>query len=151
MSIRSDLQDAIKAAMKNKDQVRLETLRMAKGALLLKEKEGPKEEEITDSEAIAAMRSEIKKRQQSMETYLEHGRPEEVEKLRHEIAVFEEFLPKQLSEADLEARVGAYLAAHPEMNHAGKLTGAMKKELGDLADGKMLNEVCKRAVAPAAG
>ena len=40
----------------------------------------------------------------------------------------------------------AYLAEHPEMNHPGKLTGAMKKELGDLADGKILNEVCKKAL-----
>ena len=60
--------------------------------------------------------------------------------------MFEEFLPRQLSEAQLEEKVRAYLAEHPEVNHAGKLTGAMKKELGDLADGKMLNAVCQKVL-----
>lgn len=146
MSIKQRLNDAIREAMKEKQQVRLDTLRMAKGALLLKEKEGPKDQPISDTDAIATLRSEIRKRQQSIQTYTEVNRPEEVDRLMQELAVFEEFLPRQLSEQELEVRVHNYLKVHPDINHAGKLTGAMKKELGDLADGRMLSEVCKRAV-----
>ncbi len=51
-----------------------------------------------------------------------------------------------MSAEELEAYVKNYLAEHPEMNHAGKLTGAIKKELGDRVDGKMLNEICRKAV-----
>ncbi|HRI88901.1 MAG TPA: GatB/YqeY domain-containing protein, partial [Candidatus Hydrogenedentes bacterium] len=94
----------------------------------------------------AAMRAEIKKRQQSLEIFRDLGKADEAAATEAEIAIINEFLPQQLSEADLEARVRAFLDAHPELNHAGKLTGAMKKELGDLADGRMLNEVCKRVV-----
>jgi len=147
MTIRERIQEAIKEATKARDHARLETLRMAKGALLLKEKEKAKGLGISDAESVEVLRSEVRKRRQSLEIYEEHDRPNEVEGLKGEIAVLEEFLPKQLSEADLEDRVRAYLAEHPEMNHPGKLTGAMKKELGDAADGKMLNEVCKKVLA----
>lgn len=144
MSIKEQIQEAMKDALRAKDTARLECLRMAKGALLLKEKEGSGR--VTDEMAIAALRAEVKKRQQSLETYRELGKEDQVANLQKEIEVIEGFLPQQLDEAALEARVRAYLAEHPELNHAGKLTGAMKKELGDLADGRMLNEVCKRVV-----
>jgi uncharacterized protein YqeY len=146
MSIKADVQNALKEAMKNKDHARLEVLRMAKGALLLKEKEGAKENEITDDEAMAAIRSEIKKRQQTIEALAGKGRDADIAIAEQEITVLEEFLPRQLSEAEVEAKVRAYLAEHPDMNHAGKLTGAMKKELGETVDGKVLNEVCRKVV-----
>ncbi len=146
MSIKERIQEGIKEATKSREQMRLETLRMAKGAILIKEKERARTVAISDEEVIAALRSEIRKRQQSMETYEQVGKHDVVEALKYEIAVLEEFLPAQLSEADIEVKVRAYLAEHPEMNHAGKLTGAMKKELGDIADGKLLNEVCRRVL-----
>lgn len=146
MSLRDQIQEGIKNAMKNREQARLDTLRMAKGAILIKEKEKARAEAISDEEVVAVLRSEIRKRQQSMETYEQVGRQDVVDALKNEIAVIEEFLPKQLSEADVEAKVRAYLAEHPEMNHAGKLTGALKKELGDAADGKVLNDVCRRVL-----
>jgi len=144
MSLKNRIQEEITRAMKEKNQSRLECLRMVKGALLLKEKESS--EALTDDVSIAAMRAEIKKRQQSLEIFRDLGKADEAAATEAEIAIINEFLPQQLSEADLEARVRAFLDAHPELNHAGKLTGAMKKELGDLADGRMLNEVCKRVV-----
>jgi hypothetical protein len=144
MSIRDEIQKAITEATKSRNQVRLECLRMAKGALLLKEKE--KGEAVTDDAAIAVLRAEVKKRQQSIEIFRQHGREDAAKATEQEIRVLDEFLPKQLSPAEVETRVRAYLAAHPEANHAGKLTGAMKKELGDLVDGKVLNEICRKVL-----
>lgn len=146
MTIKERIQEGIKDATKSRDQVRLDTLRMAKGAILLKEKEKARTEAIGDEEIIAVLRSEIRKRQQSMETYEQLGKQDAVDSLKLEISVIESFLPQQLSESEIESRVRAYLAEHPDMNHAGKLTGALKKELGDAADGKILNEVCRRAL-----
>ncbi len=60
--------------------------------------------------------------------------------------MLEEFLPQQLSADQIEERVRAYLADHPEIDHAGKLTGALKKELGDQANGKLLNEICRKVL-----
>lgn len=144
MTIRERVDKAIAEATKARSQARLECLRMAKAALLLKEKE--KGESVSDEAATAVMRAEVKKRQQSIEIFRQHGREDAAQSTEQEIRVLEEFLPTQLSAEDLEARVRAYLAAHPEANHAGKLTGAMKKELGDLADGKMLNEICRKVI-----
>ena len=146
MTIRERIQEGIKQATKDRNTLRTETLRMAKGALLLKEKESPHADGVSDEEAVVALRAEVKKRQQSMETFRQVNRLEMVEQLGQEIAIIEEFLPVQLGEADLEARIRAFLAEHPEINHAGKLTGAMKKELGDLADGRMLMELCKKVL-----
>jgi uncharacterized protein YqeY len=147
MSMKLKIQDGIKDAMRAKDSIRLDCLRMAKGALLLKEKEGAQGTELADDVSIQVLRAEVKKRQLAVEQFVELGKAEEAEAYRKEIAVLEEFLPQQLSPAQLEERVRAYVAAHPEMNHAGKLTGALKKELGDLADGKLLSETCARVLA----
>ena len=144
MSLKDRVQGEMKAAMKDKNTPRLECLRMLKGALLVKEKESG--DALTEEVAIAALRAEIKKRQQSLDIFRDLGKTAEFAATEAEIAIINEFLPQQLSEADVEVKVREFLAAHPEMNHAGKLTGAMKKELGDLADGRILNEVCKRVV-----
>lgn len=145
MSIKQQISDAIKDAMRSKDQVRLDCLRMGKGALLLKEKESS--EDLTEEIEVAILRSEVKKRQQSAETYAELGQTDAVEASNLEIEILESFLPQQLSEEDLEAKVRAYLDEHPDINHAGRLTGAMKKELGDAADGKMLNQICQKMLS----
>ncbi len=146
MSIKSAIQDAMKDALRNKEQERLECLRMAKGALLLKEKASAKDHEITDDESTQALRAEVRKRQQSLEQFRELGKGEEADRTEREIAIIEEFLPRQLSADDVEGKVREYLDANPDMNHPGKLTGAMKKELGDLVDGKVLNEMCRKVL-----
>lgn len=144
MSIKEEIQNAMKDALRNKQTLRLDCLRMAKGALLVKEKDGTGE--LTDDMSIAILRSEVKKRQQSIETYQELGKDDVVAVTKEEIQIIESFLPQQMSAEDLEAKVRAYLDAHPEINHAGRLTGAMKKELGDAADGKMLNDICQNVL-----
>jgi hypothetical protein len=144
MSVKVRLQEAMKDALRNKESVRLECLRMAKGAILLIEKSG--NGEATDAQCVAAIRSEVKKRQQSIDMFMEHGKTEEAETTKAEIAHLQEFLPQQLSAEDTETKVRAFLADNPEVNHAGKLTGMMKKELGDTVDGKTLNDVCRKVL-----
>ncbi len=143
MSIMNAVQEAMKKAMKERDTVTLETLRMIKSALLLKEKSTAREQEMSDDEAISALRSEVRKRKESIGVYKQIGKNDEVLKLEQEIAVIEKFLPQQMGREEVIQKVKQYLAEHPEINHAGKLTGAMKKELGELVDGKLLNEVCR--------
>jgi len=144
MSIKARVQEEMTKAMRAKDTVRLECLRLAKGALVLKEKEGSGE--LTEELAAAALRGEIKKRQQSVEIFREHGKEAEAVASENEIRIIQEFLPQQMPAEELEAYVRGYLAEHPEVNHAGKLTGVLKKELGDRADGKMLNEICRKVL-----
>ena len=144
MTIKERIQEEMKNALRAKEAKRLECLRMAKAALLLKEKDGSGE--LTDDMTVAVLRSEVKKRQQSIDIFREHGKETEAVETEAEIAILNEFLPQQLSAEQVEDRVRAYLAEHPDLNHPGKLTGAMKKELGDLADGKTLNDVCRKVL-----
>ena len=145
MSIKENIQNEMKDALRAKDQIRLDCLRMAKGAILVKEKDGSGE--VTDEVTIAILRSEVKKRQKTIETLTELGKDEAVELSRNEIAILESFLPQQLSKEELTDKVRAYLADNPDINHPGRLIGAMKKDLGDLADGKVLSQVCQEALA----
>ena len=147
MSIYEQIQAHIQRAMKSWDNTRLNTLRLAKGAIVLKEKEKGRTEAITDQEIVGVLRSEIRQRKQGIETYDELGKTEEVHALQAEIAVLEEFLPDQLSAAEIESRIRSYLSDHPEINHAGRLTGALKKELGDAVDGSELHALCSRILA----
>lgn len=144
MGLRDDIMNAIKDAMRAKDQERLGTLRLMKAAVLMLEKSG--KGEVSDEDIVAALRTEIKKRQQTLELLREHNKADETAAVEREIAVVEEFVPQQLSMDDLLDRVRAYAADHPEIDNAGKLTGAMKKELGDLADGRMLNQACRQVL-----
>ncbi len=144
MSIKERIQDELKQAMKNRDTMRLEVIRMAKGALLLEEKKSGKE--LTDESAVAALRREVRKRRQSIEVFREYGKDEEAAATETEIKIIEEFLHRQLSPEQLEEKVRAYLEEHPETTHPGKLTGALKGELGDQADGKTLNEICRKVL-----
>jgi hypothetical protein len=144
MSIKQRVQEEITKAMKNQDKFRLECLRMAKAAILLKEKESAAD--LTDEMSAAALRAEVKKRRQSIEIFRQVSREAEAKGAEQEIGIIQEFLPKQLSLEEIEAKVRGYLAEHPEVNHPGKLTGALKKELGEAADGKLLNETCRKVL-----
>ncbi|HOT49624.1 MAG TPA: GatB/YqeY domain-containing protein, partial [Candidatus Hydrogenedentes bacterium] len=114
MSIKERVQEEITKALKARDTIRLECLRLAKGAILLKEKESAAE--LTDEMSGAALRAEIKKRQQSIEIFRQHGKEAEAAAAENEIRIIEEFLPKQMSADEIEAKVRAYLAEHPELN-----------------------------------
>ncbi|HIJ65320.1 MAG TPA: GatB/YqeY domain-containing protein [Candidatus Hydrogenedentes bacterium] len=114
------------------------------GALLLKEKASS--EALSDEEAVKVLRGEIRKRRESIDVFREHGKTAELAAAEAEIGIIEEFLPQQLSAEQLEEKVRAYLEEHPDITHPGKLTGALKKELGDQADGKLLNETCRKVL-----
>jgi uncharacterized protein YqeY len=76
------------------------------------------------------------------------GRPELAEDEKAELAVIEGFLPAQMSEADIEARVAAKLAETPiDPTKKGQFVGTMMKELGDTADGAVVKAVIDRLTA----
>ncbi|MCP4641688.1 MAG: GatB/YqeY domain-containing protein, partial [bacterium] len=93
MSIKEQIQEHMKAAMKSKDAARLGCLRMVKGALLMKEKESGSD--VSDEDTITVLRGEVRKRRDSLEIFREHGKEDEAVATEAEIAVIEEFLPSQ--------------------------------------------------------
>lgn len=113
MSLRTLLQDGIKEAMKAKLADRLSTLRLINAAIKDREIAGRSEAgevEVTDGDILALLGKMVKQRQESARAYEEGGRLELAEKELAEIKVIEEFLPRQLSAAEVDAAIAAAIA-----------------------------------------
>ena len=134
MSLALKIDEQIKEAMKSKDADRLGVLRMLKSAMkyAVIEKYGA-EGEAKDEDVLAAVRKEIKKRQDSIEAFEKGGRPDQAMKEKAEMKILEAYLPAAMSEADLEKLVKAVIA-----------------ELG-ATDKKAMGAVMKACQAKAAG
>ena len=111
MDIREKLQDDIKHAMRAKAAERLSGLRLISGAI--KDREIALRAEggtVADGDILAILGKMVKQRQESERMFLDGGRPDLATKERNEIKVIEEFLPKQLSGAEVDAAIAAAIA-----------------------------------------
>ena len=135
--------DDMKAAMRAKDSLKLNTVRMLKSAIKNAAIEkGGADAELDDPEITAVIRKEVKKRQDSLEAYQKAERPELAEKEQAEIEILNAYLPKPLSEEEIArivdeaiAEVGA--TSRKEMGQVMKLVG---ERTGGRADGKTLSQ-----------
>ncbi len=136
--IKQKLQDDVKAAMLAGDTVRLETLRGLKSAILYAEvAAGKREEGLSDDEVMNLFAKEAKKRQESADLYKQGGSPERAEKELAEKAIIESYLPEKISEAELIEIVEKAVAASEDKDPRamGMIIGAVKKQVGNAADG----------------
>ena len=112
MSMREQLQEEIKSAMKARDAPRLSGLRLIMAAI--KDREialrGDAAPEMTEGDITAILGKMVKQRQESVRMYLEGGRQDLAEKERAEIKVIEEFLPRQLNADEVGAAITAAIA-----------------------------------------
>ena len=138
MSLRDQLQTALKEAMKAKQADRLSTLRLINAAIkdrdIANRGEGG-EGEISEAEILAALGRMVKQRQESARAYEEGGRLELAEKETAEIKVIEEFLPRQLEAAEVEAAIAAAVAevGATSIRDMGKVMAVLKvKDTGQM-------------------
>lgn len=139
----------IKEAMKAKDTVKLESLRAVKSALLLAQTESGAKAEITPEEEIKLLQRLVKQRRDSAKIYTEQGRPDLAEPEIAQAAVIEQFLPAQLSEAEVEAVVAKIIAETGASGMAamGKVMGVASAQLAGQADGKTISGVVKKLLS----
>ncbi len=141
------IKSEIKTAMLARDGVRVGALRMLSAAFTneLVAQGRPPQEPLSDEDCMKVIKRLAKQRKDSMEQYTAAGRPELAEDEKNELAVIEAFLPTQMSEADIEAKVKAKLAESPlDPTKKGQFIGMMMKELGDTADGAVVKAVIDR-------
>jgi uncharacterized protein YqeY len=145
MSFEQIINDGIKAAMLAKEKIRLDALRAVKAAILL-EKTSEKPKEIDEAEGIKMLQKLVKQRKETAEIYSKNNRQELADKELAEVAILEEFLPKQLSEAEIEATVKAIVAetGATGMKEMGKVMGLASKQLAGKADGKLIADLVKK-------
>lgn len=141
--MRDRVNDALKAAMKNKDGVRLSTLRLISAAIKDRDiamRSAGEDARVTDADVLSILGKMVKQRQESARAYEEGGRLELAEKERLEILVIEDFLPKQLSDDETEVAVADAIkeVGADSIRDMGKVMGALKAQYtGQMDFGKV--------------
>lgn len=146
MSIQDQLLDAMKAAMKAKDSLRLNTIRMARTAL--KNAEIEARQELDGDAAIKILSTLVKQRREAADAY-RATRPELAEKEELELAVLQEFLPAQLSAQDLQALIAKAVAESgaASMKDMGAVMKLVTPQTTGRADGKLVSEMVRKQLA----
>ena len=137
------------AAMKAKETVRLASLRAIKAAIMLAKTAEGSTGEVTDQEVVKIIQKLVKQRKESAQQYNDAGRPELAENELAEAAAMEVYLPKQLSEAELEAELTKIIAevGAKTPQEMGKVMGVATKKLAGLADGRAISAAVKKLLA----
>ncbi len=147
MSLKDRIGDEIKAAMKAKDKIRLNTVRSVKKVILEKESELRAKgiDELTEAQEMEILAKLAKQRRDSVEQFTKAGRDDLAEKESQELTVLEEFLPAQMSEAEVAAAVEGAIAqtGASSPKDMGKVMGVLMKELKGKADGKLIQSLVK--------
>lgn len=149
MSIFDKVSEDIKDAMRAKDKVRLEALRGMKKEFIEAKTAKGANDELSDEAAIQIMQKMAKQRRDSAEIYTGQSRPDLAEKELAELAVIEAYLPKQLTEEELDAKIAEIIAQVGAASPAdmGKVMGVATKALAGLSNGKAISETVKKLLS----
>lgn len=148
MSLKDRIGNDVKDAMRAKDRARLTTLRMLQAAI--KQREVDERIELDDAAVLAIIEKQIKQRREAAQQYSDAGRDELAQAEQAEIAIFEPYLPEQLSEAEIDAAIAQAIEASGASGMAdmGKVMGQLKPQLQGKAD---MGQVSGRVKAQLSG
>lgn len=143
MSLREIINQDLKTAMKEKDIKKRDALRLLTSAF--KQIEVDERKELSDDDIIKIIQKQVKSRNDSIAQYKEAGRDDLMQIELDEIAVFEPYLPAQLSDDELKTELSKIIeqAGASSMKDMGKVMGMASKQLAGKADGKRINESVK--------
>jgi uncharacterized protein YqeY len=149
-ALKQRISDEMKAAFLGGDRFRGDILRNLKAAILNEEVAKQKRDEgLSDAEIEAVIAREVKRRVESARLYRDNDRPELAEPEEQEMTVLAEFLPEQMSDAELrgliEAKIAELGATGPQ--DMGKVIGAVKADAGSAVDGALLAQTVKEILA----
>lgn len=140
--IKARLQVAMKEALKARNQVRLDTIRLVLSEIRNAEIE--KRAPLEDREIVALLRKGIKKREESLGYFRQAGREDLVKQTEQEIAVLTEFLPPSLTEEELASLVRSTIAAFPEKPTFSSVMKEVMRQVEGRAEGKVVSEVVRK-------
>lgn len=149
MNLFDQISNDIKNAMLAKDKLRLETLRGIKKEFLEAKTAKGSDGELSDDIAMKILVKMVKQRKDSAQIYIEQNRPELAESELSEAKVIEEYLPKQMTEAELEAELKNIIAevGATSAKDMGKVMGVASKKLAGRAEGKAISAKVKELLA----
>ncbi len=147
MSLKDRISDDIKTAMKAKDKLRLETVRSIKKVILEKETlvRPSGQTELTPDQELEVLTQLAKQRRDSVEQYTKAGRNDLADQESNELAIIEEYLPQQLSDAEVEAVIDELMAktGASSPKDMGKVMGPAMQQLKGRADGSKVQALVK--------
>ncbi len=151
MSLKDQIGNDIKAAMKARDKIRLETVRSIKKVILEKESDvRPQgQDQLTPEQELEVVTQLAKQRKDSIEQYQAAGRDDLAQKEAQELAILQEYLPEQLSDADIEAIIDELIAQTGASGprDMGKVMGPAMKQMKGKADGSKVQALVKAKLA----
>ena len=149
MGLRERLDADLKAAMKEKDELKLSVVRMLKSAVRYREVEGEKAVTLDEAGILQVVATEIKRRRDSVEQYRAGKREDLARKEEAEIAILQGYLPAQLSEAELRAKVDEVVArvGAKGPRDMGAVMKALLPEVQGRAEGKVVSDLVKQRLA----
>ena len=149
MNIFDQISEDIKAAMKARDKVRLDTLRNIKKVFLEAKTAPGANDTLEDADALKIIQKLAKQGRETAQTYVANNRQDLADGELAQVAVLEEYLPKALSEAEIEAEVRKIIAetGASSMKDMGRVMGVASKQMAGRADGRLISEIVKRLLA----
>lgn len=146
MTLFDQISEDIKAAMKARDKVRLETLRNIKKVFIEAKTAPGANDELDDAAALKIIQKLAKQGRETARTYTDNSRQDLADEELAQVAVMEEYLPKQLSPEEIEKAVKDIIAqtGATSMKDMGKVMGMAGKLLAGKADGKTISTIVKR-------
>ena len=149
MQLEDKVTEALKEAMKQKDQAALRTLRAIKSAILLFKTSGTGETLDTAAE-IKLLQKMVKQRKESATIFHEQNRLDLAATEEEEIAILETFLPKPLSEAELTQMISEIIkqTGASSMKDMGKVMGLANQQVAGRAEGKVVSDIVKQLLTP---
>jgi uncharacterized protein YqeY len=146
MSIRSNITDAQKEAMKNKDVLTLSVVRMVYAAI--RNSEIDKGRELVDEEVITILRQQNKQQLDAIKDFESGARHDLVEKANLEIEVLKKFLPEELSDEEIKVVIETVLSQNSGSPAMGIVMGIVMKELKGRADGNRVRALLENRLKP---
>ncbi|HEY6607948.1 MAG TPA: GatB/YqeY domain-containing protein [Candidatus Limnocylindria bacterium] len=144
MTLSERIESAMRDAMRARDERRTLTLRMVMADA--HNQRIAKGRDLTDEEVVEVLTRQVKQRRESIELYREGGRPERAEAEEAEVVILAEFLPEQLSEAEIESLAREAIAETGASSPAdvGRVMGRVAPQTKGRADGRLVSEVVRR-------
>ena len=146
-SLKTRINDDVKSAMRNKDKERLGVLRLVTAAI--KQREVDERIELSDEQIVSVLEKMLKQRKDSIEQFEKAGRNELAEKEAFEITIIQEYMPAQLSEAEIDALIDEAVTASgaSSMKEMGKVMGILKPKLAGRADMSKVSQTIKQKLS----
>jgi uncharacterized protein YqeY len=147
--LKARLQSDLNQAMKSRDQLRTATLRMTLAAITTEEVAGAQARELSDDEVQRVITRETRKRREAAEAFDQAGRAELADRERAEGALLEDYLPKQLDDAELAELVRAAVleAGATEPRQLGAVMKLVQPRVAGRADGRRVSNEVRRQLS----